>query len=147
MECHICGSTNPVHMRGYASGRADIAHGGGMEGSEAIARARQTRKDLPSTSRAIASAAAHDGPVRERVEDEGTWWVGYYHGRRAEHLNLVGVLDIAERAGVTRDAVQKWRNRYPDFPAIEATISDYPVWRWAEVEAWLRATGRLDSGE
>lgn len=130
-SCHICGSTNPAHLSGVASGRADIdgeRRGDDRAASEAMATFRRKIGDVPG-----------EGTAMER---EGAWWVGYYHGRRTERLDLVGVLDIAERAGVTRDAVQKWRNRYPDFPAIEATISDYPVWRWDEVEAWLRATGR-----
>ena len=129
MRCHICDSTDKSHMAGYASGRHDIALGGGQH--EAMERYRS------------ALNATEQGRPDPDVADQGAWWLGYYHGRRAERLDLVGVLDIAARAGVTSDAIHKWRDRHPDFPPPEATVSDRPVWQWSEVEAWLRATGRL----
>lgn len=58
-------------------------------------------------------------------------------------LDLVGITEIGERAGVSRDTVFKWRARYADFPAPVATISAGSFWDWRDVEAWLRRTGRL----
>ena len=64
-------------------------------------------------------------------------------GRARPGLDLVGIVEIASRAKVTRDAIHKWRERHADFPTPEAVLSATPVWRWSSVEAWLRATGRL----
>lgn len=55
--------------------------------------------------------------------------------------NVVGITQVAERAGVTPGAVQKWRQRYEAFPAPFANVgteaSPHPVWDWLEVESWL----------
>lgn len=56
--------------------------------------------------------------------------------------DLVGLAEIAARAGVTKDAVQKWRIRYTEFPKPEAELAATPVWQWRAVEGWLRKTGR-----
>lgn len=61
--------------------------------------------------------------------------------------DLVGIVEIAQRASVTRDAVHKWRERYPDFPTPLADLAATPVWRWSTIETWLRATGRLVNHE
>ena len=60
---------------------------------------------------------------------------------------VVGISEIAMRAGVQKPAVQNWRNRYPDFPEALEELVTGPVWLWTEVEAWLKATGRrTDAG-
>lgn len=63
--------------------------------------------------------------------------------------DLVGVAEIATRARVKADTVQKWRLRHASFPAPDAVLASGPVWMWAFVERWLalgrpsgRATGR-----
>jgi predicted DNA-binding transcriptional regulator AlpA len=57
-------------------------------------------------------------------------------------LNLVGVKEIAQRAGVTVDAVHKWRERDPStFPRPVAELAQGPVWKWEHVDAWLKARG------
>jgi hypothetical protein len=53
-------------------------------------------------------------------------------------VDVVGVAEIAARAGVTRDTVQKWRDRHDDFPGPMATLAAGPVWSWEAVERWLR---------
>ncbi|WP_159941882.1 MULTISPECIES: AlpA family transcriptional regulator [unclassified Nocardiopsis] len=63
---------------------------------------------------------------------------------------FVGVSDIAERTGRTRQNVTQWirgqrRDGVP-FPAPEATVGRSQVWLWSEVNAWLRGIG-LDDGE
>lgn len=63
-------------------------------------------------------------------------------GGLTEVLDLVGIVEIARRSGVTKDAIHKWRDRYPDFPAPEAVLTATPVWRWESVRRWLDATGR-----
>lgn len=56
--------------------------------------------------------------------------------------DLVGIAEIASRAGVTKDAVQQWRRRDIGFPAPEVTLAATPVWVWDDVERWLRESGR-----
>lgn len=55
--------------------------------------------------------------------------------------DLVGLPEIARRAGVTRSAVSNWRNRHDDFPLPVFSISEgarvSPVFVWPEVAAWL----------
>lgn len=53
-------------------------------------------------------------------------------------VDVVGVAEIAARAGVSRNAVQKWRDRHDDFPEPMATLAAGPVWSWEAVERWLR---------
>lgn len=72
----------------------------------------------------------------------------------AEHLpnatvvrvfdDLVGVSDIAQRAGLSREAVRLWstgQRQDGSFPApvghLGAGSKQVAVWRWCEVNAWL----------
>lgn len=48
----------------------------------------------------------------------------------------VGAQEIAERAGVQRDTVWKWRQRYPDFPQ-PVSLNMGPVWPWEDVARWI----------
>jgi hypothetical protein len=57
---------------------------------------------------------------------------------------LVGAADIARLAGVGRSAVSNWRRRYAnDFPQAAGGTPAAPLFALAEVEAWLRANGKL----
>lgn len=58
--------------------------------------------------------------------------------------DLVGAAEIAQRLSIGRSVVGSWRRRYPDFPAPVAELMMGNVWAWPDVEAWARATGRLD---
>ena len=62
--------------------------------------------------------------------------------------DLVGVPDIAGRTGHTRQNVQQWtngeRNGDRPFPPPEGSAGRSLVWRWAEVNAWLRPLGLGD---
>jgi len=51
---------------------------------------------------------------------------------------------IARLAGVGRAAVSNWRRRYPEFPRPVGGSSTSPTFDRAEVEAWLKATGKAD---
>lgn len=55
----------------------------------------------------------------------------------------VGTVEIAERLGVARAAVDKWRIRDVGFPSPAGTVGGRPAWDWADVETWARGTGRL----
>ncbi len=59
-------------------------------------------------------------------------------------LDLVGVSEIAERAGVSIHTVYSWRKRKLGFPDPVSDLRGLLVWEWVDVEAWLRSTGRLD---
>ena len=59
-----------------------------------------------------------------------------------EPLPLVGLIEIAMRAGVQRPAVSMWRKRHEDFPVPVAELKVGPVFWWPDVAAWLRASGR-----
>jgi predicted DNA-binding transcriptional regulator AlpA len=51
--------------------------------------------------------------------------------------DLVGVAEIAQRAGVKRDTIRQWRRRHPDFPQPLIRLATGPVWDYAEVERWM----------
>ena len=53
-----------------------------------------------------------------------------------EPEDLVGVREVAERAGVAAATVHSWRRRHGDFPEPVVVLSTGPVWRWPDVEAW-----------
>ena len=56
--------------------------------------------------------------------------------------DLVDQSLIAERLGVPRDTVQKWRAREglpePDYPQLAN-----PLWDWETIRLWAQQTGRL----
>jgi len=63
--------------------------------------------------------------------------------------DLVGVAEIARRAGVAWGTVQSWRRRHPDFPAPAARLDMGPVWWWSDVARWTsreRRPGRPRKG-
>src|SRR5262245_14472126 len=51
---------------------------------------------------------------------------------------------IARLAGVGRAAVSNWRRRYPEFPRPVGGSLASPTFDRAEVEAWLKDTGKAD---
>lgn len=53
-------------------------------------------------------------------------------------IELVGVAEIAERAGVQPSTVHAWRDRHDDFPVPMAALKAGPVWSWAAVDRWLQ---------
>lgn len=55
---------------------------------------------------------------------------------------LVGLIEIAQAAGVRRPVVSMWRTRYADFPLPVQELAVGPVFWWPDIEEWLRLTGR-----
>jgi len=53
------------------------------------------------------------------------------------NVRLVGVSEIAELAGVTRQAVLNWRQRYEDFPTPIAELRSGPVWDLEDILEWV----------
>ncbi|MFE7116099.1 helix-turn-helix transcriptional regulator [Streptomyces sp. NPDC057654] len=63
--------------------------------------------------------------------------------------DLVGVAEIADRAGRSRQNVQQWvqgtrQAERGAFPDPEGTVGRSLVWRWAEVNDWLAGIGADD---
>jgi len=56
--------------------------------------------------------------------------------------DIVGLAEIAERLGVQRRTVDRWRERGV-LPDPTWTVGGRPAWEWSTIEAWARATGRL----
>ncbi len=50
--------------------------------------------------------------------------------------HLVGVAEVAELLGVTRQRVNQLIEIYEDFPVPEIVLKSGRVWRTREVEAW-----------
>ena len=49
---------------------------------------------------------------------------------------LVGVAEIAELFGVSRQAASNWRERHADFPTPAASLKSGPVWELPDILAW-----------
>ncbi|MFC8806221.1 N-6 DNA methylase [Streptomyces anthocyanicus] len=60
-----------------------------------------------------------------------------------EHGTEVTAAGIARLAGVGRAAVSNWRRRHADFPRPVGGTETSPSFALADVEAWLRAQGKL----
>lgn len=53
--------------------------------------------------------------------------------------DFVGINEIAEMAGVSRQAVANWRARFSGFPSPIAELKSGPVFRRSQIRAWLHA--------
>ena len=56
-------------------------------------------------------------------------------------MSLVGVAEIAEMLGVSKQVVGNWRTRKGGFPAPMATLKSGPVWAADMVAAWAAGQG------
>jgi predicted DNA-binding transcriptional regulator AlpA len=52
--------------------------------------------------------------------------------------HLVGVTEIAEMLGVSRQRADQLAGKYADFPAPEVVLSTGRVWSRARVEEWIK---------
>ena len=60
----------------------------------------------------------------------------------AETLDLVGIAEIAEIVGVTRQRVDQLSRTDQDFPQPVAEIRAGRIWARTDVLAWMEASGR-----
>lgn len=56
-------------------------------------------------------------------------------------LELVGIVEIADRLKVNRGTVDLWRHR-DLLPEPDYTIGGRPAWRWSTIRRWADRTGR-----
>jgi hypothetical protein len=56
--------------------------------------------------------------------------------------DIVGINEIAAMAGVTSQAVANWRSRASDFPQPLSILAAGPVFRRAQISAWLKRNNR-----
>ncbi len=54
---------------------------------------------------------------------------------------LVGVAEIADLFGVSRQAASNWRERHSDFPSPAASLKSGPVWELPDILAWADQRG------
>jgi hypothetical protein len=50
---------------------------------------------------------------------------------------LVGLHEIADAIGVTKQVVYSWRVRFPSFPKPLADLRMGPVWKWGALKGWV----------
>ncbi len=55
---------------------------------------------------------------------------------------LVGIGEIAEMAGVSRQAVANWRVRTADFPNPVTELASGPIFRRSQIRSWLKRNKR-----
>ena len=55
--------------------------------------------------------------------------------------DLVGLTEISERLGISRNTPNVWRIR-GQFPAPDLELAMGPLWLWHRIEEWARSTGR-----
>ncbi len=53
--------------------------------------------------------------------------------------NLVGIAEVAEIAGVTKQAVSNWRLRYDHFPRPLQDLQSGPVWDREQITEWVKS--------
>lgn len=92
-------------------------------------------REAASFAEAVASAYADMRRAGAQVE-------------RVEPDHLVSLSDIAERAGLSRQAISLYSNgeRGEHFPnPVARVMTTTPLWDWRDVAEWLHARGQLDA--
>ena len=59
-----------------------------------------------------------------------------------DRLDLVGISEVAEMLGVTRQRADKLSRTSPDFPPPASTLHAGRVWLRSKIEEWTQKTGR-----
>ena len=100
----------------------------------------------PPAGRLVVVQPLADSPIIHPVTDGGS--AAVTRARRADGVigtDIVGITEIADRAGTSPGTVRAWRTRHRDFPEPVAALSMGPVFDWKKVSVWLakpRPTGR-----
>lgn len=106
--------------------------------------------EAADATEALAAAEAHDR-LRGGDTEQQLFAAGYREGVFGLPGDaLVGVAEVAERAGVKPDTVHAWRQRHADFPDPVETLAMGPVWYASDIDRWLavpRRAGRPRRGE
>ena len=114
----------------FAAGFADAGIGG-MDGDSYLDVDREANSLMDAIVTAIRQLRSVDGVEVVRVDGD----------------DLVSQTDIADRIGKTRQAVNHWIKRDADrsgFPAPAfGARTRSPLWRWADVAAWLGISDEL----
>ncbi len=58
-------------------------------------------------------------------------------------LSLIGLSEVAELFGVSKQVVANWRLRYEDFPKPVAELKSGPVWQRQDIVAWAERNNVL----
>lgn len=61
---------------------------------------------------------------------------------QSDEADFVGVTEIVERTGVSRQQVHTWVSR-EDFPAPVAHLAAGRFWEWGPVEQWIENRPRI----
>lgn len=95
-------------------------------------------------SRTATATATARTPVRKKGTVKGGSKVRNGTGTLAIPVkDLVGLYEVAEKAGVLPSAVMNWRSRFRgEFPKPVKQLAMGPVWDWTDIHAWLKETGR-----
>jgi predicted DNA-binding transcriptional regulator AlpA len=59
-----------------------------------------------------------------------------------EQLDLVGISEVSEMLGVTRQQADKLSRTSPDFPPPASTLHGGRGWLRSKIEEWTQKTGR-----
>ena len=110
---------------------------------DALAEAEVVTAERIDAQRSLLSAVImHDGAVlAARSFVEAVLGAVPHAVPVAVDRDLVSVTDIADRVGVTREAVRHWssgKRRAGRFPTPLGSPSGSKVWEWSAVHAWLR---------
>jgi hypothetical protein len=100
-----------------------------------------TYRQRPPAEEGLVATGVIDLPLTRQIEATRREFEPFAPGLP----ELVGRVEIAERAGTSPGMVDTWRKRHRTFPEPYAALASGPVWEWSDVEAWLRiprASGR-----
>src|SRR5215218_9059546 len=85
----------------------------------------------------LRAAGANHSLMKARVRRNLAHVKGLQYGRGVTH-HLVGVREIAEMLGVSRQRADQLSREYEDFPAPEVALYAGRVWLRSDVELWMR---------
>src|SRR4051812_3623804 len=58
---------------------------------------------------------------------------------------LLGLAEIAEIAGVTKQVVNNWRLRYDTFPKPIQNLQSGPIWSREKIDIWVKSFKRTET--